>query len=50
MLDGMRLRQHARAAGVVTVMPELVKGDRGQRQLRIPKNAGYDGEVFDIDF
>jgi 8-oxo-dGTP pyrophosphatase MutT (NUDIX family) len=42
--------EQAVAARVVTVMPEMVKGDRGQRQLRIPKDAGYDGEVFDIDF
>jgi 8-oxo-dGTP pyrophosphatase MutT (NUDIX family) len=40
----------ARADRVVTVMPELVKGDGGRRQLRIPKDAGYDGEIFDIDF
>jgi 8-oxo-dGTP pyrophosphatase MutT (NUDIX family) len=40
----------ARTERVVTVMPEMTKGDRGQRQLRIPKDAGYDGEVFDVDF
>jgi 8-oxo-dGTP pyrophosphatase MutT (NUDIX family) len=38
----------ARNEPIVTVMPELSKGDRGQRQLRIPKDAGYDGELFDI--
>jgi 8-oxo-dGTP pyrophosphatase MutT (NUDIX family) len=39
----------ARTDRVVTVMPELLKGERGQRQLRIPADAGYDGAVFDID-
>jgi 8-oxo-dGTP pyrophosphatase MutT (NUDIX family) len=37
----------ARAMNVVTVMPVMTKtGDK--RQLRIPAEAGYDGEVFDI--
>lgn len=40
----------ARAAPIVTVMPELSRGADGRRQLRIPADAGYDGEVFDIDF
>ena len=40
----------ARTEPVVTVMPEMIKGANGQRQLRIPKDAGYDGEVFDINF
>lgn len=40
----------ARAGRVVTVMPEMVKGENGQRQLRIPADAGYDGVLFDIDF
>jgi len=39
----------ARSEVVVTVMPEMIKGADGQRQLRIPKDAGYDGEVFDIN-
>ncbi|MEW6642898.1 MAG: NUDIX hydrolase [Pseudomonadota bacterium] len=39
-----------RTEPVVTVMPEVIKGENGQRQLRIPKDAGYDGEVFDINF
>ncbi|WP_315833244.1 NUDIX hydrolase [Bradyrhizobium prioriisuperbiae] len=40
----------ARTEPVVTVMPDIVKGDKGQRQLRIPADAGYDGVLFDIDF
>ncbi|MBR1223156.1 NUDIX hydrolase [Bradyrhizobium sp. U87765 SZCCT0131] len=40
----------ARSEPVVTVMPEMTKGEGGQRQLRIPKDAGYDGEVFDVSF
>ena len=37
----------ARAMNVVTVMPVMTKvGDK--RQLRIPAEAGYDGELFDI--
>lgn len=37
----------ARAMTVVTVMPVMTKtGDK--RQLRIPAEAGYDGELFDI--
>jgi 8-oxo-dGTP pyrophosphatase MutT (NUDIX family) len=38
----------ARAEPIVTVMPQVSKGDDGKRQLRIPKDAGYDGEVFAI--
>ena len=38
----------AKAAPIVTVMPEMFKDDAGKRHLRIPKNAGYDGEVFTI--
>ena len=38
---------HARAITVVPVMPVMTKtGDK--RQLRIPAEAGYDGELFDI--
>ncbi|MBR0692590.1 NUDIX hydrolase [Bradyrhizobium lablabi] len=32
---------------IVTVMPVMTKTPAG-RQLRIPKEAGYDGEVFDV--
>jgi 8-oxo-dGTP pyrophosphatase MutT (NUDIX family) len=55
----IRLARSARAADalalagrekVVTVMPELLKGPDGRRQLRIPADAGYDGELFDVDF
>ncbi len=42
--------EKARADRVVTVMPEMIKSASGKRQLRIPKDAGYDGEVFDIEF
>ena len=37
----------ARAGKVVTVMPIVTK-DGDKRQLRIPAEAGYDGEVFDM--
>ena len=40
----------AKVEPVVSVMPEIIKGEGGKRQLRIPRDAGYDGEVFDIDF
>jgi hypothetical protein len=33
----------------MTVMPVLTKLDGGRRQLRIPREAGYDGEVFEVD-
>ena len=32
---------------IVTVMPVMTKLNGG-RQLRIPKEAGYDGEVFEV--
>ena len=32
---------------IVTVTPVMTKTATG-RQLRIPKEAGYDGEVFDV--
>jgi 8-oxo-dGTP pyrophosphatase MutT (NUDIX family) len=38
----------ARGEPIVTVMPEVTKGEAGQRKLRIRRDAGYDGEVFDI--
>jgi 8-oxo-dGTP pyrophosphatase MutT (NUDIX family) len=38
----------ARATPVVTVIPEMTKTEGGGRQLRIPREAGYDGEVFDV--
>ena len=37
----------SRGKKVVTVMPVMTKLDGG-RQLRIPLEAGYDGEVFDV--
>ena len=37
----------ARGTAVVTVMPVLTKSNGG-RQLRIPREAGYDGEVFEM--
>ena len=37
----------ARGKPVVTVMPVLTKSD-GRRQLRIPIEAGYDGELFEM--
>jgi len=38
----------ARREPIVTVMPEVFKDEAGKRHLRIPKDAGYDGEVFTI--
>ncbi len=38
----------ARAAAIVTVEPVLVKHENGIRQLRIPPEADYGGEVFDV--
>lgn len=37
----------ARRSRVVTVMPVITKDD-GKRRLRIPAEAGYDGELFDV--
>ncbi|MGD0848563.1 NUDIX hydrolase [Bradyrhizobium sp.] len=37
----------ARGKPVVTVMPVMTKLNGG-RQLRIPREAGYDGEVFEV--
>jgi 8-oxo-dGTP pyrophosphatase MutT (NUDIX family) len=39
---------HARAMNVVTVMP-IMSRDGDKRTLRIPAEAGYDGEVFEFD-
>jgi 8-oxo-dGTP pyrophosphatase MutT (NUDIX family) len=38
---------HARDMSIVTVMPVMTKTENG-RQLRIPREAGYDGEVFEV--
>ena len=38
---------HARGLSIVTVMPIMTKTEKG-RLLRIPKEAGYDGEVFEV--
>jgi 8-oxo-dGTP pyrophosphatase MutT (NUDIX family) len=38
----------ARGKPIVTVMPVLTKLSGGGRQLRIPLEAGYDGEVFEV--
>ena len=37
----------ARGKPIVTVMPVMTKLNGG-RQLRIPRDAGYDGEVFEV--
>ena len=37
----------SRGKAIVTVMPVMTKTN-GSRQLRIPREAGYDGEVFDV--
>ncbi|WP_061027163.1 NUDIX hydrolase [Bradyrhizobium sp. CCH5-F6] len=39
--------EHARGLSIVTVMPVMTKTETG-RQLRIPREAGYDGEVFEV--
>jgi 8-oxo-dGTP pyrophosphatase MutT (NUDIX family) len=39
--------EDARGKPVVTVMPELIRTNGG-RQLRIPREAGYDGELFEM--
>lgn len=38
----------ARTTPVVTVVPEMSKTESGDIRLRIPIEAGYDGEVFDV--
>jgi 8-oxo-dGTP pyrophosphatase MutT (NUDIX family) len=38
----------ARGMEIVTVMPVMTKTADGGRQLRIPREAGYDGEVFEV--
>ncbi|HEU0146898.1 MAG TPA: NUDIX hydrolase [Bradyrhizobium sp.] len=38
----------ARGMDIVTVMPVMTRAADGSRQLRIPREAGYDGEVFEI--
>jgi hypothetical protein len=37
----------ARQRPIVTVMPVMTK-DGDKRQLRIPAEAGYDGELFEV--
>ena len=37
----------SRGRNIVTVMPVVTRLD-GRRQLRIPKEAGYDGELFEV--
>lgn len=39
--------EHASGMSIVTVMPVMTKTESG-RQLRIPREAGYDGEVFEV--
>jgi 8-oxo-dGTP pyrophosphatase MutT (NUDIX family) len=39
--------EDAKYSTVVTVMPELIRLNGG-RQLRIPREAGYDGELFEM--
>jgi len=38
----------ARDMDIVTVMPVMTKTADGGRQLRIPPEAGYDGEIFEF--
>ncbi len=39
--------EESRGQSIVTVMPVMTKTETG-RQLRIPREAGYDGEVFEV--
>src|SRR3989440_1060319 len=39
--------EHSRGKPIVTVMPVITKLNGG-RQLRIPREAGYDGDVFEV--
>lgn len=39
---------YARATSVVTVVPEMSRNADGTTRLRIPLEAGYDGDVFDV--
>ncbi|MBQ8102030.1 MAG: NUDIX hydrolase [Afipia sp.] len=39
---------HARTMSVVTVVPEISRNADGTTRLRIPLEAGYDGDVFDV--
>ena len=39
----------ARGKPIVTVTPVMTQLDGGVRQLRIPREAGYDGEVFEVN-
>jgi 8-oxo-dGTP pyrophosphatase MutT (NUDIX family) len=39
--------EHARQHPIVTVMPVMTR-DGDKRQLRIPAEAGYDGELFEV--
>jgi 8-oxo-dGTP pyrophosphatase MutT (NUDIX family) len=51
-LDKLRTAQaamdFARTTPVVTVVPQLTRNESGGSRLKIPKEAGYDGEVFDF--
>jgi hypothetical protein len=38
----------ARATPVVTVVPEMSRNEDGTTRLRIPIEAGYDGDVFNV--
>jgi len=40
--------QDARGMDIVAVMPVMTRTADGGRQLRIPREAGYDGEVFEV--
>lgn len=38
----------AHATPVVTVVPEMSRNENGTTRLRIPIEAGYDGDIFDV--
>ncbi len=40
--------EDVRGRPIVTVMPVMTRLDNGGRRLRIPAEAGYDGEIFEV--
>ena len=40
--------EDVRGRPIVTVMPVMTRLANGGRQLRIPAEAGYDGEMFEV--
>lgn len=40
--------EEVRGKPIVTVTPVMTRLENGGRRLRIPAEAGYDGELFEI--